>query len=322
MPRCGAWEVDLSFPSAHTQFFAGLFACASTLAGPRVPLAAAVALGAVIGFTRNYLSVHWPTDTLAALALGTATGFLWGTLDPYARLLALGSPAASLYAATGLTAALLALLLGVRKLVPPVPAVVASAWYENALASLAPEDRAATLANPRMMLTPRSLRSKIPMLVTVWATLALTAVYPTALPLARLEPLGRTGGAQALVGLGGLGAVAVIKAIVERLQISQGAKAEAPNPPRIRNIFKGLTCARPLPRPFVHAPPRSPGTPTSTYSSSPVPTPCPRPRPQVCEHLRVDLPDLATSNPRAARAASLIGGPLPCYRAALGAWAR
>ena len=42
--RCGAWEVDLSFPSAHTQFFAGLFACASTLMGPCYPLGAAIGL--------------------------------------------------------------------------------------------------------------------------------------------------------------------------------------------------------------------------------------------------------------------------------------
>jgi len=175
--------------------------------------------------------------------VGASTGVLWGSLDPYAQLLALGSAKASLVAASGFTGALLALLLLVRRAVPPVPTVVASAWYENAVASLPSEEREATLANPRKMLRPRSLRSKIPMLVTVWATLALTAAYPTALPLASLEPRGGSGAVQAVVGLGGLCGVALIKAIVERLKLSRGDKAEAPDAPLIRNVLKGVTYA-------------------------------------------------------------------------------
>ena len=43
--------------------------------------------------------------------------------------------------------------------------------------------------------------------------------------------------------MGGLGAVALIKAVVESLQISQGGKAAAPDAPLIRNFLKGLTYA-------------------------------------------------------------------------------
>ncbi|KAL1515485.1 hypothetical protein AB1Y20_002109 [Prymnesium parvum] len=241
--RCGAWEVDLSFPSAHTQFFAGLFACSCALAGPTVPTWIAIVLGFVIGLTRNYLSVHWPTDTLAGLAIGASTGLVWGSWDPYSRLLDAASPALSLYAATAFTGALLVLLLAVRKAVPPVPTLVASTWYDNAIASLSPEEREATLANPRRMLRPRSLRSKIPMLVTVWATLAITAAYPRFLPSAAAEPLAGSGPLQALVGMAGLAAVAVIKAVVEQLRIAQGEKLVVQEAPRVRNFLKGLTYA-------------------------------------------------------------------------------
>ena len=51
---CGAWEVDLSFPSAHTQFFGGMLFCAVSLCG--CPLSLALCVGALIGLTRNYLS--------------------------------------------------------------------------------------------------------------------------------------------------------------------------------------------------------------------------------------------------------------------------
>jgi hypothetical protein len=62
------------------------------------------------------------------------------------------------------------------------------------------------------------------MLVTVWATLAITAAYPTALPLAMREPLHGSGALQAAVGLGGLAGVAGIKAAVEGLRISRAEK--------------------------------------------------------------------------------------------------
>ena len=112
--RCGAWEVDLSFPSAHTQFWAGMAFCVTALCGWQFRTAASI--GFLIGLTRNYLSMHWPTDTLAGLALGGALGWTWGLLDPYGRLLAAGSPLLSLATATGFTAGLFSLMIAARKM--------------------------------------------------------------------------------------------------------------------------------------------------------------------------------------------------------------
>ena len=60
---------------------------------------------------------------------------------------------------------LLALMLGVRLVVPPVSSAVTSTWYANAVASLPEEERAKTLSNPRKMLRPRSLQAPV---VQVW----------------------------------------------------------------------------------------------------------------------------------------------------------
>lgn len=68
--KCGniAWEVDLSFPSAHTQFFSGLGFCAAALYG-RSALVPTI-VGAIIGLTRNYLSMHWRTRRAARPGTG------------------------------------------------------------------------------------------------------------------------------------------------------------------------------------------------------------------------------------------------------------
>ena len=108
--------MDLSFPSAHTQFFSGLAFCGCGLLG--WPAAGALAFALTIGLTRNYLSVHWPTDTLAGLMIGGALGLLWGRHDPYAMLVAAANPALSLAVASGVSALLVGLLLAVRRLVP------------------------------------------------------------------------------------------------------------------------------------------------------------------------------------------------------------
>ena len=100
---CGAWEVDLSFPSAHTMFWSGLAACTCSLYA--LPSWIALALGASIGLSRNFLSMHWPTDTLAGLLLGSVLGTTWGLLDPYARVLSARSPLLSLAVASGIAAA-------------------------------------------------------------------------------------------------------------------------------------------------------------------------------------------------------------------------
>ena len=50
--------MDLSFPSAHTQFFSGLAFCAAALHGSGGWLCAAGLWGALVGLTRNYLAMH------------------------------------------------------------------------------------------------------------------------------------------------------------------------------------------------------------------------------------------------------------------------
>jgi undecaprenyl-diphosphatase len=65
---------DAAFPSGHT---ACSFAAAFALKAAGSPLwRPAMVLAAVIGFSRLYLYVHWPTDVLGGIALGAAVGWL------------------------------------------------------------------------------------------------------------------------------------------------------------------------------------------------------------------------------------------------------
>jgi membrane-associated phospholipid phosphatase len=70
---------DLSFPSGHASNAAAFFLIAA-LVMPMRNHGAWVALAAVgavlLGFSRNLLGVHWPTDVLAGLMLGTAVALI------------------------------------------------------------------------------------------------------------------------------------------------------------------------------------------------------------------------------------------------------
>ena len=236
--KCGniAWEVDLSFPSAHTQFFSGLGFCAAASFGQ--PAGIPLVFGAIIGLTRNYLSMHWPSDTLAALVIGAALGGAWGRLDPVRFLLGAGSPLLSFCAATAFTLGLLSLMIAVRQAVPPVSSDIRSYWYQNALVALPEAERVKTMANPRRQLKPRNLKSKIPMLTTVWSALTITGLYPLLLPHASLLPGGSLldRSLQTAIGLAGLGGVMLLKNQVK----SQLMKLDLVTD-RVRGAFKALT---------------------------------------------------------------------------------
>ena len=69
---------DFSFPSGHT---GASFAAASALYFRKSKLwLPALILAALIGFSRLYLYVHYPTDVLAGVVLGTLLGWVGCTL--------------------------------------------------------------------------------------------------------------------------------------------------------------------------------------------------------------------------------------------------
>ncbi len=66
--------LDASFPSGHT---AASFAAVFALKAAGSPLwRPALALAAVIAFSRMYLYVHWPSDVAAGALLGAGMGYL------------------------------------------------------------------------------------------------------------------------------------------------------------------------------------------------------------------------------------------------------
>jgi membrane-associated phospholipid phosphatase len=71
LPPLTGTITQLSYPSAHATTSAAAARSLSPLLSPAIyPLAAAMAL------SRLYLGVHWPSDTVAGFALGTAVAEL------------------------------------------------------------------------------------------------------------------------------------------------------------------------------------------------------------------------------------------------------
>ena len=72
LPPLAGTPTGLSFPSSHaTSSFAAARAYSALVRGP--PL---YALACALALSRLYLGVHYPSDSLAGMALGTAVGQL------------------------------------------------------------------------------------------------------------------------------------------------------------------------------------------------------------------------------------------------------
>jgi undecaprenyl-diphosphatase len=81
---------DAAFPSGHT---ACSFAAVLALKTAGSPLwKPALVLAALIGFSRLYLYVHWPTDVLGGMLLGAAVGWLGAKLVEVATKRIKGRP--------------------------------------------------------------------------------------------------------------------------------------------------------------------------------------------------------------------------------------
>ena len=65
---------DFSFPSGHT--IASFEACTALMLGNKKFGIPATVLAVLVAFSRLYLYLHYPTDVIASVILGTAFGFL------------------------------------------------------------------------------------------------------------------------------------------------------------------------------------------------------------------------------------------------------
>lgn len=74
--------VDLSFPSGHTgSSFAAAVVMVKFL--PKRYGIAAMVLACLIGFSRLYIGIHYPTDVLFGMVSGSLIGFLLVYLNPF-----------------------------------------------------------------------------------------------------------------------------------------------------------------------------------------------------------------------------------------------
>ena len=75
-----------SFPSGHTQASANLFTAIARAVNRKRFWTLAIVLPALVGLSRLYLGVHWPTDVIAGYAIGICIPLvLWLVYRKYAK---------------------------------------------------------------------------------------------------------------------------------------------------------------------------------------------------------------------------------------------
>eukprot|EP00929_Paragymnodinium_shiwhaense_P096387 TRINITY_DN57963_c0_g1_i1.p1 TRINITY_DN57963_c0_g1~~TRINITY_DN57963_c0_g1_i1.p1 ORF type:complete len:318 (-),score=20.15 TRINITY_DN57963_c0_g1_i1:252-1205(-) len=117
----GTWQGDYSFPSSHGQFFAGFVFCAAGVYQILLRwYPALVFLVVLSGLTRNYLGLHWCSDTLVGGCLGSLIGLVWGAHDPIPWLMNTSDGVLSAIIATFVIVCLVSMLQLARGLVPSV----------------------------------------------------------------------------------------------------------------------------------------------------------------------------------------------------------
>jgi len=208
------FERDFSFPSGHTQVISASLTCLCGLFDlPWQWHATAVLLGILAAFSRNYLAVHWCSDTAAGLLLGCAIGFAWGRYDPHRYVLHSADPWFSLISASILVGGLGAAQTTVRRCIPPIETSQADEWFSNAISDLSPEKRCKLMGPSQELLQlQRDVNSPgaIPALTTLWCVFSSTAWYAQ-VPASELEfclgsahTLGHILALRALLGIAGL----------------------------------------------------------------------------------------------------------------------
>ncbi|CAE7795957.1 unnamed protein product [Symbiodinium sp. CCMP2456] len=131
------WEADYAFPSGHTHVLSGILVCiffAYEL--PPAWLYVMYLLGALAGFSRNYLGVHWCSDTATGFIIGCVSGTLWGLLDVYGRLMRRGDPLLSVCVGLGAALGMTLLTLLGRAVTKPVQSELRAEWQETAVQGL------------------------------------------------------------------------------------------------------------------------------------------------------------------------------------------
>ena len=180
---------SFSFPSAHTQFFSGLAFCAIFLFNKKSTyhhindggnnnfniesIIVASVISLIIGTTRCYLGVHWPTDTLFGMGLGGLFGLLWGMNDPFGWIMKSPNPKLlSLSLATFVTFIFVFLSFQIQN--NPAMNVERQNLDErqsNSNRELEPEDQF-------LYPTENILRKKIISITTFWCLLVLSPFLP------------------------------------------------------------------------------------------------------------------------------------------------